>query len=71
MLDKMADDGAIVTEIDVTPLRERSEVAVEKLESEGFWPKGLWAEIGGCKWPATSATSLPRMLLGSRKAKYA
>lgn len=44
-LDKMAADGASVTEIDVTPLRERSEVAVEKLESEGFWPKGLWAEI--------------------------
>ncbi|MCV3738837.1 TRAP transporter substrate-binding protein [Rhizobium sp. TRM96647] len=44
-LDKMAADGATVTEIDVTPLRERSEVAVEKLEAEGFWPKGLWAEI--------------------------
>lgn len=48
-LDKMAADGATVTEIDVTPLRERSEVAVEKLESEGFWPKGLWAEIQSLK----------------------
>lgn len=44
-LDKMTADGATVTEIDVTPLRERSEVAVEKLEADGFWPKGLWAEI--------------------------
>lgn len=44
-LDKMTADGATVTEIDVAPLRERSEIAVEKLESEGFWPKGLWAEI--------------------------
>ncbi|WP_246301507.1 TRAP transporter substrate-binding protein [Mycoplana rhizolycopersici] len=44
-LDKMAADGAVVTEIDVAPLRERSEVAVEKLEADGFWPKGLWAEI--------------------------
>jgi TRAP-type transport system periplasmic protein len=44
-LEKMTADGATVTEIDVTPLRERSEVAVEKLEADGFWPKGLWAEI--------------------------
>ncbi|KAA0972668.1 TRAP transporter substrate-binding protein [Aureimonas fodinaquatilis] len=44
-LEKMAADGATVTEIDVAPLRERSEVAVEKLEAEGFWPKGLWASI--------------------------
>lgn len=44
-LDKMTADGATVTEIDVAPLRERSEVAVEKLEADGFWPKGLWAEI--------------------------
>lgn len=48
-LEKMAEDGATVTEIDVAPLRERSEVAVEKLESEGFWPKGLWAEIQALK----------------------
>lgn len=44
-LDKMVADGAVVTEIDVAPLRQRSEVAVEKLEADGFWPKGLWAEI--------------------------
>lgn len=48
-LDKMTADGATVTEIDVAPLRERSEVAVEKLEAEGFWPKGLWAEIQALK----------------------
>lgn len=48
-LQKMADDGAVVAEIDVAPLRERSEVAVEKLEAEGFWPKGLWAEIQALK----------------------
>ncbi len=44
-LEKMAADGATIAEIDVTPLRERSEVAVEKLESEGFWPKGMWSQI--------------------------
>lgn len=44
-LDKMVADGAVVTEIDVAPLRQRSEIAVEKLEADGFWPKGLWAEI--------------------------
>jgi len=44
-LEKMVADGATVSEIDVTPLRERSEIAVEKLEAEGFWPKGLWAQI--------------------------
>lgn len=48
-LEKMAADGATVAEIDVAPLRERSEVAVEKLEAEGFWPKGLWAEIQAMK----------------------
>lgn len=48
-LDKMTADGATVAEIDVGPLRERSEVAVEKLESDGFWPKGLWAEIQALK----------------------
>lgn len=44
-LRKMTEDGAVVSEIDVAPLRERSEVSVEKLEAEGLWPKGLWAEI--------------------------
>lgn len=44
-LEKMAAEGATVTEIDVAPLRERSEVAVQKLEEEGFWPKGLWSQV--------------------------
>lgn len=45
ILTAMAASGATVSEIDVGPLRERSEVAVEQLEAEGFWPKGLWAEV--------------------------
>jgi tripartite ATP-independent transporter DctP family solute receptor len=48
-LRKMAEDGAVVAEIDVAPLRERSEVSVEKLEADGLWPKGLWAEIQALK----------------------
>lgn len=37
--------GATVSNIDVEPLRERSKAAVQKLEDEKFWPKGLWAEV--------------------------
>lgn len=44
-LEKMAAEGATVTEIDIEPLRQRSEVAVKQLEAEGFWPMGLWAEV--------------------------
>lgn len=45
VLEKMEADGAAIHEFDATSLREAGLAEVEKLEEEGVWRQGLYAEI--------------------------
>ncbi|WP_459615353.1 TRAP transporter substrate-binding protein [Bordetella sp. 2513F-2] len=45
LLDKMGEQGATVSRIDVAPLREKARAGVEQMEASGAWRKGLWAEV--------------------------
>ncbi|SDR48062.1 TRAP transporter substrate-binding protein [Pseudovibrio sp. Tun.PSC04-5.I4] len=42
VLDEMRKGGAIIREIDATPLREAALSAVESVEAEGLWHEGLY-----------------------------
>lgn len=41
------EEGATVTEIDITPFQQKVADAVERMEAEGLWSPGLWAAIQG------------------------
>lgn len=45
LITKMEDEGATVNTIDLAPVRERAVSAVNRLESEGMWSKGLWQSV--------------------------
>jgi TRAP-type C4-dicarboxylate transport system substrate-binding protein len=45
MLAKAESEGATVSTIDKGPFQERSRSAVDRVEKEGLWRTGLWAEI--------------------------
>lgn len=45
MLAQAETEGATVAEIDKAPFQERSREAVDRMEAEGLWRKGLWADI--------------------------
>ena len=47
MLAQAETEGATVAEIDKAPFQERSREAVERMEAEGLWRQGLWADIQG------------------------
>ena len=45
LLDQMVSEGATIHEIDTAPFQQKAVGAVRRLEEEGLWSKGLWAEI--------------------------
>ncbi len=45
LLRQMAAEGATVYDIDVAPFQRKAINAVQRLESEGLWSKGLWQSI--------------------------
>lgn len=45
LLDKMVSEGATVHQIDVAPFQQKAIGAVNRLENEGLWSKGLWKSI--------------------------
>ncbi|MEZ5862739.1 MAG: TRAP transporter substrate-binding protein [Geminicoccaceae bacterium] len=45
MLAQAETEGAKVAQIDKAPFQERSREAVDRMEGEGLWRKGLWADI--------------------------
>ncbi len=42
---KMTAEGASVSKVDTTPIRDKALGAITRLEAEGFWRPGLWQEI--------------------------
>jgi len=49
LLADMEKSGATVRAIETGPIQEKAVVAVDKLEAEGFWTKGLWKQIQDLK----------------------
>lgn len=49
VLDKMVADGATLHNIDIAPLQAKAMGAVERLEGEGMWSKGLFEKIQAIK----------------------
>jgi TRAP-type C4-dicarboxylate transport system substrate-binding protein len=47
LIAKMANEGATLVPIDPEPLRQKALGAVEAMEAEGLWQKGLWQRIQG------------------------
>lgn len=45
LLAKMAKEGATVTTIDTGPIRDKALAAVNEMESQGLWRKGLWTDV--------------------------
>lgn len=45
LLDKMGKEGATVGSIDTGPVRQKALAAVNDMESQGLWRKGLWREV--------------------------
>lgn len=45
VLDEMVASGATLYDIDIAPLQDKAMAAVERLEAEGLWSAGLFAEI--------------------------
>ena len=41
----MVTEGATATKIDTGPIRDKALAAVNSMESQGLWRKGLWADV--------------------------
>ena len=45
LIAKMVKEGATATKIDTGPIRDKALAAVNSMESQGLWRKGLWADV--------------------------
>ncbi|MEF2554295.1 TRAP transporter substrate-binding protein [Aurantimonas sp. A2-1-M11] len=45
IITKMADEGAMVVEVDASSFAEKARAGVETMEADGVWSAGLWQQI--------------------------
>jgi TRAP-type C4-dicarboxylate transport system substrate-binding protein len=45
LVQKMAEEGATIVQVDPAPFAEKALAGVEEMEQDGVWSAGLWQQI--------------------------